>query len=1369
MTTIYIVDDYTVLHGQTLEFTNESAFVFDGDASLYNHGKIIVNGHGEGVTGIDSSGNSIYSNSVFWNEANGVFHVSGKGMYADARGFVSGSWAPSVHNSGLFIVESEKGDATGVSDASPGTSFINDGTFEIHAGDVALGVFHYNGGTYTNTASMDVFGANGAYAIEMGYYASSLTNSGTIVAHDSSDSATSYGVDLVEGYSIGTDTIDNSGTIQAEVAIKSGGGAVALSNTGTIDGDIDLSSAYDTIADSGTINGNIYLGDGNDTFDGTGGTVNGVIYGGLGADTLTGTSAADTIYGDDASQTGQDGNDTLHGGDGDDVLVGGGGNDTLDGGDGSDTASYLTAPKGVTVDLSLTGAQATGGAGHDTLVSIENLIGSVYDDVLTGDTGNNIIEGGLGNNTLDGGDGVNTASYAHAASAVTVDLSVTGPQNTLGAGTDTLTNFENLLGSAFGDHLTGDANDNMLSGGEGDDVLVGGAGDDVLAGGSGSNILVGGSGHDTADYSDATGGVTVSLAVSGAQDTGGGGTDTLNGIENLTGSAFDDVLTGNGQANVFDLSGGGEDTVFGASGNDVFKFGGNFTGADYVDGGSGFDTLVLDGDYSSGARISAASVTGVEKVELGTGHSYTLSADDETVSAGGHFTIDGSALGAGDVMTYDGTSETDGRLILLGGAGNDVLTGGAQNDVIDGNGGADRIDLTNGGNDHADGGNGDDTFVLGATFTSADRIEGGAGNDTVELNGDYSGGVVLHSHTMLDVETILLDAGNSYRLSSTNATVAAGQTLTVDGSAFGAGDSLQFNGEHEQDGSFDFIGGAGNDVLIGGAENDAFDLSHGGNDTATGGSGDDTFMLGSTLTSADRIDGGGGHNTVTLEGDYSAGLSFNAATMTNVEAVQLASGYSYRLATSDATVATGKALTINGAGLGADDSLIFNGSHETDGQFTLAGGAGDDVLTGGAQSDAIYGNDGNDTLNLTYGGNDTASGGNGDDAFVLGAALTSADRIDGGDGNDTVELAGDYSAGLSFHSDTMTNVETLVLAGGDSYKLITADANVASGASLTVDGSALGAADSLTFDGAHETDGSFVLLGGSGQDTLTGSAGNDVVAGNGGDDLFDLTYGGNDTANGGAGNDTFLLAGALTAADQIDGGSGSNAVVLDGDYSAGLTFSATTMVDVQTLTLDNGFNYVLTTDDATVSAGAKLSVDASALHKSDSLFFDGTHETDGHFTLLGGAGADVLKGGLGNDLFIGGEGADVLTGGGGHNHFIYGDAIDSTGPNFDTIADFDAGADKFDLPASVNDIDTEVSGGALSQSSFNQDLKAAVDAAHLAAGNAVLFAPDSGDLAGHLFLIVDANGTAGYQANADFVFDITGAVNLDRLTVHDFI
>ncbi|WP_298290735.1 calcium-binding protein, partial [Novosphingobium sp.] len=277
--------------------------------------------------------------------------------------------------------------------------------------------------------------------------------------------------------------------------------------------------------------------------------------------------------------TGNSGNNMLAGLGGSDTLNGGSGNDTLDGGTEIDTATYLGSASGVTVSLALAGAQVTGGAGTDTLIAIENLTGSAFADTLTGNTGNNIIaglagndvlSGGAGNDTLDGGADIDTASYFDAASGVTVSLALAGAQATGGAGSDTLIAIENLTGSAFVDTLTGNTGDNLL---------IGLAGNDILNGGAGNDTLDGGTDIDTATYLGAASGVTVSLALAGAQVTGGAGTDTLIAIENLSGSALADTLTGST----------GNNTLIGLAGNDILSGG---LGVDRLEGGDNDDVLI---------------------------------------------------------------------------------------------------------------------------------------------------------------------------------------------------------------------------------------------------------------------------------------------------------------------------------------------------------------------------------------------------------------------------------------------------------------------------------------------------------------------------------------------------------------------------------------------------------------------------------------------------------------------------------------------------------------------------------------------------------------------------------------------------------
>ena len=206
-------------------------------------------------------------------------------------------------------------------------------------------------------------------------------------------------------------------------------------------------------------------------------------------------------------------------------------------------------------------------------------------------------------------------------------------------------------------------------------------------------------------------------------------------------------------------------------------------------------------------------------------------------------------------------------------------------------------------------------------------------------------------------------------------------------------------------------------------------------------------------------------------------------------------------------------------------------------------------------------------------------------------------------------------------------------------------------------------------------------------------------------------------------------------------------------------FSSLTSLPVMPRAIDNvvvtgAQDYSLSASDALVAAGARLVINAEALIGGHTIVFDGSAETDGAFVFLGGAGDDSFRGGAGNDRIWGGLGADVLNGGAGADTFHYEAANESTGSGYDQIVGFVSGTDKIDLPGTVAAVDTTVNGGVLNAASFNADLSAAIGAGQLHAGDAVLFHPDSGTLAGTTFLIVDANGIAGYQADQDYVIQL---------------
>jgi Ca2+-binding RTX toxin-like protein len=319
------------------------------------------------------------------------------------------------------------------------------------------------------------------------------------------------------------------------------------------------------------------------------------------------------------------------------------------------------------------------------------------------------------------------------------------------------------------------------------------------------------------------------------------------------------------------------------------------------------------------------------------------------------------------------------------------------------------------------------------------------------------------------------------------------------------------------------IGGSGNDTITGNDALNLFFLQMGGNDTVTGGIGTDGFYFGAAMTGADSTDGGADFDQVGLQGDYTGGLTFGANAFVNVEELVLIAGddtrfgdpgldfYSYKLTTVDANVAAGQQFLINWNTLRLGEDVTFNGSAETNGSFMTYAGKGIDAITGGQQSDGFY---------FGYG--------------VWGAT----DSVNGQGGTlDQLGLQGNYTAAgagpIVFGAGQLTSIEMIVcMSGGDlrygapagsgySYNLTMNDGNVAAGQTMYISantllaaGGGLAVAETLTFNGAAETNGLFIIYGGAAADTIIGGAGGDTIYGGGGAD----------TLTGGAGNDLFALS-----------------------------------------------------------------------------------------------------------------------------------------------------------------------------------------------------------------------------------------------------
>jgi Ca2+-binding RTX toxin-like protein len=415
--------------------------------------------------------------------------------------------------------------------------------------------------------------------------------------------------------------------------------------------------------------------------------------------TVQGTNDADVIYnpwsfGGNDTFYGYNGDDRIYGAAGNDAFFGGAGADYLDGGLGIDAARYSDSAEGVVVNLD-TGENFGGTAEGDTLVGIEEVLGSFHADILVGDNAVNTffdlrfhdddyLRGLDGNDQLFGLDG---GDALHGDSGNDM-LKGGGGQDWLDGGADD----DWLDGGADGDHLVGgfgndtiyagsgndglygQAGNDTLHGGADDDYMEGGSDNDTLNGGGGADWLVGGSGVDTADYGDSMAGVGVSL-FNDTADGGDAAGDELDGIENLTGSAHADSLWGDDGMNV--LRGmAGNDTLKGFGGADTLR---GDAGDDSLDGGSGIDSLIggIGNDIyfvdNVGDVVTESGGQGNDTVRTSVSWAMTAGADVETLrTTNDHgmtaINLTGNSSG-NDVYGNDGNNVLNGR------NGNDQLTG----------------------------------------------------------------------------------------------------------------------------------------------------------------------------------------------------------------------------------------------------------------------------------------------------------------------------------------------------------------------------------------------------------------------------------------------------------------------------------------------------------------------------------------------------------------------------------------------------------------------------------------------------------------------------------------------------------------------
>jgi Ca2+-binding RTX toxin-like protein len=565
---------------------------------------------------------------------------------------------------------------------------------------------------------------------------------------------------------------------------------------------IDGGAGYDRVDYNNSPTGVVVqLGGSSDGFaeDGFGGTdtlVN--------IEAVRGSSFADELYGSDDAPF--------------ESLEGRGGNDLIDGGGGIDRVDYVGSPSAVTVNLN-TGTAQDGWGGVDTLVNIENIRGSAFNDTLTGDAGNNRLDGsegadrlfGLGGDDTYVVDNVGDRVYETPTAGSRVDAG--GVDTVLASVDHTLSNFvEDLVMTGTGDlRGTGNSLNNFINGNSGNNVLDGRGGVDTLDGGEGSDIYLftSASDHLSAEINDTgTSGVDeVRFAATRPGTLVLFGDDV--GIERVvigTGTGAQAVSTGRGALNVDaslvqnDLEMVGNaganrltgtafgDTIDGGAGNDRIDGG---SGTDLMRGGTGNDTYVVD---NAGDITLELANAGTDTVESGI--SWTLAANIERLVLTGDADIDGTGNDLNNTLTGNGGNNT-----LTGAGGNNTMYGLAGDDtyVVDSIG--DRVFETQGASSRVDAG-GVDTVRASVNFTLGNFVENLVLTGSADVNGN----------------------GN-----------AQGNELT------GNSGNNRLDGKAGDD---TLDGGGGNDVLIGGL----------GNDVLTGGAGDDIFRFDTRLSASSNVD-----------------------------------------------------------------------------------------------------------------------------------------------------------------------------------------------------------------------------------------------------------------------------------------------------------------------------------------------------------------------------------------------------------------------------------------------------------------------------------------------------------------------------------
>jgi Ca2+-binding RTX toxin-like protein len=622
----------------------------------------------------------------------------------------------------------------------------------------------------------------------------------------------------------------------------------------------------------------------------------------------------------------------------------------------------------------------------------------------------------------------------------------------------------------------------------------------------------------------------------------------------ITGGAGDDSLGGGMQSDFFQLNRGGADVAFGRDGDDTFSLGSAFTAADVIEGGSGDDTVVLTGNYA-GLTLGSGTMIEVEAMVLRGGSSYTITSDDATVAAGATLTVDGSALLAADALTFDGSAESNGSLVLQGGAGADALKGGLLGDTLTGGAGADSLDGGAGsdtasyatagaavvasllapagntgdaasdgytsienltGTDFADTLTGDGTANTLTGGAGADSLDGGAGSDTASYA--TAGAAVVAS--------LLVPAGNTGD--------AAGDGYTSIENLTGTDFADTLTG----DGTANTLSGLGDD------------------DTLTGGGGLDTFIVTGGSDTISDLGNGSSSEIVTVASGATltatATAAWTATAATSNSGTASVTGSGVNLNVRIATGTSGWSLTNTGSGA------------------SLEGSARADILTGGT---------GNDTLTANGAGIDTFTGGGGNDRFVIVSTTATITDLSGAD---TLQILFNPGVANATLASDWASTGVTVIEGRAIVDV----------AGFNIDFSVVGTLNRGVILSNSSSTGSSMT--GSGQaDTISGGSGNDTfVILSQADTQGTLFAAANTNANNVDSFTNFAGNGAA-AGDVFTLGTGSNA------FGAALQFSAGTVAAATAVTAAAASNFTALAAAVEASSGGGVASSAATANIYD--------------------------------------------------------------------------------------------------------------------------------------------------------------------------